>query len=167
MLDLIAQATPLPRRVFEGDPDFCIFGGAQYFVQPGHDLLQAHRFTRTQVRARMEDEKWQTKRFCKSNFLDERLQGFGTVAGRARAQIDQITRVSKHGGELEARLLLFKLGDVGGRMRTAEPLHIIFDKYLDDLAAHGRPAFQCFKNPAADRHVSTEYHNLLNDQPRL
>src|SRR5271157_4123965 len=110
------------------------------------------------MRPRMQDKKRQTERPGKGDFLDERLHGFGAVAGRPRAQIDQIPRVPKNGGELEARFLPLEQRDVGGRRRPSEPLHIILDKYLDDLAADGRPAFQRLVNPAADRHVSAEFH---------
>jgi hypothetical protein len=37
-------------------------------------------------------------------------------------------------------------------------LHIIFDKYLDRLAAHGRPAFQRLMDPASRGTVSAENH---------
>ena len=61
MLYLIAQATPLPRRVFEGDSDFCVLGGPQHMVQSLDDPLQSGRFTLAQMRARMQNQKRQPK----------------------------------------------------------------------------------------------------------
>lgn len=45
-------------------------------------------------------------------------------------------------------------------VRTSEPLHVVFDEKLDDIAADLDAAFEGFVRSASGRHVSAEFHFL-------
>jgi hypothetical protein len=66
--------------------------------------------------------------------------------------------VPKNGPNPEALFFPLEQRNIPGGMGPSQPLHIILDKYLDDLAAGGRPAFQRPGNPAARGTVCAKDH---------
>ena len=90
------------------------------------------------MRAGMQYQERQLERGGESQFLDERLDGFGAVLTWPCAEVNEIRGVAEDRGKTALRAFSQELFHVVRRMRAAKPLHIILDEYLD-----GCPALIC------------------------
>ena len=116
---------------------------------------------RPQVRAGMQHHKRQPKLGGELNLLDERLDGAIAILGRLRAEVDQVTRVAEDAGEAVRGQFVRIQRAVLRRDRFAEPLHVILNENLDDLAVDAATALEGFPNPATGGHVCAEFHRGL------
>ena len=71
MFRLAPQATPLPRGIFERNPNMRTLSGSEHLVQAGNDLLESFGLATTQMSAWMHDEERQLQRCSKLDFLDQ------------------------------------------------------------------------------------------------
>src|SRR5581483_5393012 len=79
MSDSVAEATPLTRRVFQGDSHRRLLRGGQHFVEAGNDLSQPGLFPATQVRARVQHQKRYFQQRGELDLLNERTNGNAAI----------------------------------------------------------------------------------------
>src|SRR5205823_5433901 len=98
VLEVIAEATPLPGSVLQSHANRRLLCRLKDFIKTGDDLLKPGLFTLAQVRTGMHDQKGEAKVCRELNLLNERLQRFVAVVAIRRAEIDEITDMAEDGG---------------------------------------------------------------------
>ena len=161
MLDPIPQASPLPGGVLERDAHGRPLRRGENLVQAGDDLLDARSLARPQMRAGVQHQKGQPELGGELDLLNEGLDGAVAIVGRRPAEVDEVTRVAEDASEAIRGPFLRISGDVPRRKRLPEPLHVVLNEHLDDLAVDAAASLQGFPNPAAGGHVCAEFHRGL------
>src|SRR6267378_330726 len=95
MLRFISEATPLPRGIFQGNPNGGAFCRREDFIQACRDPFKSDLLARPQMRAGVHHEKGNTELGCQPDFLDEGLDGFIPVKGWWCTKINQVTGVAE------------------------------------------------------------------------
>ena len=148
MFDAVAEATSLAGSVFEGDADGGDFCDRENFVEARNNVFNSGFVAGAEVRTRMHHEKWKTERGGEIDFLDERFDGVIAIGRRRGAEIDEVTGVAENGVEFSGGELVGVEGEFLRFVWASEPLHVVFDEKLDDIAADLDAAFEGFVRSA-------------------
>lgn len=155
MLEPVTEIRPLPRRRLQRNFDRAARRRAKHFVQIPGDAAQTGLFAGTHVRAGVHDDKRYAKSVGTPHFVHHRREG--TPGIRCR-EVDEVGTV----GEDRNRPLGAKPLHLVDGVRLTGPLHLVFQKDLDGLAAGGRAAFERAIHAAGNAHVGAELgHGLI------
>ena len=121
-------------------------------------MFEARGLARAQMRAGVQHQKRQPDLSGELDLLNEGLYRTVAIVGRRPAKVDEVTRVAEDAREGAGGPFVGVGGEVPRRKRLPDPLHVVFDKHLDNLAVDAATALEGFPNPAAGGHVRAEFH---------
>jgi hypothetical protein len=158
MFDAVPEAASLAGGVFESDADGRHFCDGENFVEAGNDILDAGFFTRAEMRAGMHDQKRKAESGGEIDFLDERFYRIIAIGRRRGAEVNEVAGMAEDGLEFSGGELVCVEREFLRFMWAGEPLHVVFDKELNDLATDLDAAFEGFVWSAGGGHVGAEFH---------
>jgi len=112
----------------------------------------------------MHHDEWDAECRCPPDFVDHSTNGFVADTRVVGSEIDQVATVRENGRDAVVSLRHPESAQLGGGERLDVPLHVVFEKNLDRVAADRRAAFHGAVEAACDRHVSAQWdHSLILD----
>lgn len=108
----------------------------------------------------MEHQEGQAERFRQLNFLHQGFDGFVAILRGRCAEVDQVTGMSKDGGQLARGQFVGVAAQVLRGVRLAEPLEVALHEYLTHMTHNPLAPNQSHMNTTSSRTMCAKKHAI-------